>query len=71
MILGLLTTPANGNEIANLEQVHETADLPKNINLYSEKGYQSAKNEDLLKTKKQNFKKNEKEQTTNRKRKKI
>jgi IS5 family transposase len=52
LVLGLLTISANVNEIANLEQVLETADLPKNINLYGEKGYQSAKNEELLKAKK-------------------
>lgn len=51
LVLGLLTTSANVNEIANLEQVLETADLPKNINLYGDKGYQSAKNEALLKDK--------------------
>lgn len=51
LVLGLLTTPANVNEIANLEEVLETADLPTGIYLYGDKGYQSAKNEVLLKEK--------------------
>lgn len=52
LILGVLTTPANVNEISNLEQVLDTADLPKDIYLLGDKGYASAKNEEILKKKK-------------------
>ncbi len=31
LVLGVLTTPASTNEIANLEEVLDTADLPKDI----------------------------------------
>lgn len=51
LILGVLTTPANVNEISNLEQVLDTADLPKDIYLLGDKGYASAKNEEILKKK--------------------
>ena len=51
LVLGILTTSANVNEIANLEEVLDTADLPKGAVLYGDKGYQSAKNETLLKKK--------------------
>jgi transposase, IS5 family len=51
LILGVLTTPANVNEISNLEEVLNTADLPKDIYLNADKGYASAKNEDILKKK--------------------
>jgi len=51
LVLGVLTTPANVNEIANLEEVLATADLPENIHVYGDKGYRSAKNEELLKSK--------------------
>jgi IS5 family transposase len=50
--LGILTTKASVNEISNLEEVLETADLPKGITLKADKGYQSAKNNKLLKEKK-------------------
>jgi len=33
MVLGVLTTPANVNEVANLEEVLATADLPEHIYL--------------------------------------
>lgn len=49
LVLGVLTTKASVNEIANLEEVLDTADLPKNIPLKADKGYQSEKNEKLLK----------------------
>lgn len=49
MILGVLTTPANVNEISNLEEVLSTADLPDDIYLLADKGYASAKNEKVLK----------------------
>jgi len=49
LVLGILTTNASTNEIANLEQVLDTADLPENIPLLADKGYKSAKNDELLK----------------------
>ena len=52
LVIGLLTTPANVNEIANLEDVLATADLPDNIFVYGDKGYRSVKNEEALKTRK-------------------
>jgi transposase, IS5 family len=54
LVIGLLTTPANVNEIANLEDVLATADLPENISVYGDKGYRSAKNEEILKNRKLN-----------------
>lgn len=45
----MLTTKASTNEIANLEDVLDTADLPKGIPLKGDKGYQSKKNADILK----------------------
>ncbi len=50
LVLGVVTTAANLNEITNLEKVLESADLPKNIAIKADKGYQSKKNEDLLRT---------------------
>lgn len=51
LLLGVLTTTASKNEIANLEEVLETVnvDLPKDIPLKADKGYQSKKNAELLK----------------------
>ena len=54
LVIGLLTTPANVNEITNLEEVLATADLPENISVYGDKGYRSAKNEEILKGRKLN-----------------
>lgn len=51
LVLGVLTTTASTNEISNLEEVLDTADLPEGIPLKADKGYQSKKNEDLLKSK--------------------
>jgi IS5 family transposase len=51
LVLGVLTTAANVNEIANLEEVLDTADLPEGIHLNGDKGYASAKNEEILKKK--------------------
>lgn len=48
LVLGVLTTKASINEIANLDQVLDTADLPEGIALKADKGYQSAKNEAIL-----------------------
>lgn len=52
LVLGVLTTKASVNEIANLEEVLDIADLPENIPLKADKGYQSEKNEKLLKERK-------------------
>jgi len=54
LVLGVLTTTASKNEISNLEDVLATVNigLPDNIPLKADKGYQSKKNEELLKTKK-------------------
>ena len=49
MVLGVLTTKASTNEIANLGEVLDTADLPKDIPLKADKGYQSKKNTEILK----------------------
>lgn len=51
LIVGLTTTAANVNEIANLEDVLKDVELPKDCVLYGDKGYKSAKNDELLKTK--------------------
>ena len=52
LVLGVVTTKASTNEIANLEEVLEAADLPENIPLKADKGYKSEKNDQLLKRKK-------------------
>jgi IS5 family transposase len=51
LVLGVLTTTASKNEVANLEEVLETVNvsLPKDIPLKADKGYQSKKNAELLK----------------------
>ncbi len=49
MVLGVLTTKASTNEIANLAEVLDTANLPKDIPLKTDKGYQSKKNTEVLK----------------------
>lgn len=51
LVPGVLTTTASTNEISNLEEVLDTADLPEGIPLKADKGYQSKKNEDILKSK--------------------
>lgn len=51
LVLGVVTTKASVNEIANLEEVLEAADLPQGIPLKADKGYQSAKNSELLEKK--------------------
>ena len=50
--MGVITTPANLNEISNLEEVLDTVDLPEGIAIKADKGYQSAKNEKILKERK-------------------
>jgi len=52
LVLGVVTTKASVNEITNLEEVLDSADLPENIPLKADKGYQSEKNNELLKKKK-------------------
>ena len=52
LVLGVVTTKATTNEIANLEQVLDAANLPRRIAVKADKGYQSQKNADLLKKKK-------------------
>jgi len=51
LVLGVLTTTASKNEISNLEDVLDTVtvELPKDIPLKADKGYQSKKNATLLK----------------------
>ena len=49
LVLLVLTTKASTNEIANLDEVLETADLPEGIALKADNGYQSKKNEGILK----------------------
>lgn len=48
LVMGVHTTAANVNEISNLEEVLDSADLPENIPVYGDKGYRSKKNEELL-----------------------
>lgn len=50
LVIGLVTTKASVNEIGNLEEVLDSADLPKGIPLKGDKGYQSEKNQELLKS---------------------
>jgi IS5 family transposase len=52
LIMGVTTTTASTNEITNLDEVLESADLPENIPLKADKGYQSKKNEEILKKRK-------------------
>jgi len=52
LVLGVVTTTASLNEITNLEEVLDSADLPEGIPLKADKGYQSKKNNELLKKKK-------------------
>ena len=52
LVLGVVTTKSSTNEIANLEDVLDAADLPRDIPLKVDKGYQSKKNAALLKKRK-------------------
>jgi IS5 family transposase len=47
LVLGVLTKKASTNEIANLEEVLDSADLPEDIPLKADKGYRSKKNAEL------------------------
>ena len=48
LVLGVVTTATNVNEISNLEEVLQRADLPANTPVKAAKGYQSRKHADLL-----------------------
>ena len=52
MVLGILTTEANINEIVNLEDVLNTCELPEGTPVYMDKGYSSAKNREILRKRK-------------------
>ena len=52
LVLGVVTTKASVNEISNLEQVLDSADLPERIPIKADKGYQSKKNAIILKKRK-------------------
>lgn len=52
LVLGVLTTRAGVNEVSNLEEVLNTVELPEQIPLKADKGYQSEKNSKILKKKK-------------------
>lgn len=52
LVLGVVTTKASVNEIGNLSEVLDAADLPEDIALKADKGYQSEKNAQLLKDRK-------------------
>lgn len=52
LVLGVVTTKASVNEIANLAEVLDAADLPEDIPLKADKGYQSEKNTQILKSRK-------------------
>lgn len=48
LVLGVTTTTANINEITNLDEVLDSADLPSGIPVSGDKGYKSAKNDAIL-----------------------
>ncbi len=54
LVIGVHTTTASKNEISNLEEVLDSVniELPEDIPLKADKGYQSEKNNELLKKKK-------------------
>jgi len=54
LVVGVLTTTASKNEVANLEDVLDTINvsIPENVPLKADKGYQSKKNGELLKKRK-------------------
>jgi transposase, IS5 family len=56
LVLGVLTTAANVNEISNLEEVLDTADLPKGIHLNGDKGYDTEIKREKLRNKLIGFK---------------
>lgn len=52
LVCGVVTTKASVNEVSNLEEVLDSADLPEGISVKADKGYQSEKNSEILKKKK-------------------
>lgn len=52
LLLHVVTTAANVNEIANLKEVLEKLELPRHIPFYADKGYASQANRELMKEKK-------------------
>lgn len=52
LVLGVVTTKASVNEVSNLEEVLDSADLPEGIPVKADKGYQSEKNAQLLEKRK-------------------
>jgi IS5 family transposase len=48
LVIGVATTAANVNEISNLKEVLDTAGLSSGTIVFADKGYQSAKNNELL-----------------------
>ncbi len=48
MVLGVLTTSANVNEISNLAEVLEKVELPKNAKIKADKGYKSERNDRIV-----------------------
>mgnify|MGYP001797361876 CR=1 FL=1 len=52
LVLGVVTTKASVNEMTNLDEVLDAADLPTGIALKGDKGYQSEKNNKALKRRK-------------------
>ena len=52
LVLGVLTTQASVNEVSNLGEVLDTVDLPAGTPVSGDKGYKSAKNDQILKDRK-------------------
>lgn len=52
LVLGVVTTSANVNEISNLEEVLNTVEIDSQTAVYADKGYQSKKNEEIISDKK-------------------
>ena len=51
LVLSVITSAANVNEISNLEEVLSRVDLPQGTLFYGDKGYKSAKNDNILQQK--------------------
>lgn len=51
LILGLITTPANVNEIKMLGEILDKVDLPHGIPCFADKGYASKENDEIVKKK--------------------
>lgn len=52
LVVGVVTTPANINEIANLQEVLDAVELEEATYIYADKGYRSEKNEKIIADKK-------------------